>query len=86
MAGAGALDDFADEVADIVEASRGADLAGGSGGGRSSTLADLFARQKVGCGTEGDQRQDEGLQPAAEHLGASIQGHVCCVVLDLLAR
>lgn len=46
LAGAGAMDDFADEVADLVEVARGSE-GQGSGGRASSALTSIFAKQKV---------------------------------------
>ncbi|MEW5298021.1 MAG: hypothetical protein WDW36_001185 [Sanguina aurantia] len=46
LAGAGAMDDFADEVADLVEVARGQE-GQGAGGRASSALTSIFAKQKV---------------------------------------
>ncbi|KXZ45808.1 hypothetical protein GPECTOR_50g602 [Gonium pectorale] len=48
MSGAGLMDDFGDEVADLVDMTRGsAGAAGEPGTARGSALNDLFARHKV---------------------------------------
>ncbi len=49
---AGLLEDFGDEVADLVDVARGPGGAGADGdaagpSGRGGSLSDLFARQKV---------------------------------------